>query len=512
MINEKSKPLAYRRNMQNSSNQKFFFPFLAVVLIFLTIAYYSSSNNIIPKDRSETFNVKIIPSDLTDANLAELNQEVFSYVAVIDAGSSGCRAHVYRYGKLGSITGPLYVLPQHQSFKVKPGLSSFATNPNDAGPSLEKLVDFIKQQVPEMVWKDTPIWLKATAGLRMLDKSTSSEILLSVRNFLKDSSKSPFYFKPHYAQIISGSEEGAFGWIAFNYLKKVIGPKKVGNVLPYAVVEMGGASSQVSQVAPSKAEADLIPSEYKYSFNIEEDEFNLYTYSYLGFGAEQGREGINKQLSTAQVSKTDLVDPCLYRGYKRQVARKDPYEGPVTTTSLTGASSNKLCIEEVSKLFGASDRSTCQVKGPVSFNCIPQPAFVTASPNFLVFENFYYLSSAIGVKADTESSSVSTDSTFPLITTPNEIYRATAKVCNMSWSEVQTTYPLDDQGKDTNLKWCFSGSYAYSFLTKGLGIPSDKRVTVQKFVDGSEIEWALGAALKEASDFLKRNNLRQQQP
>lgn len=507
MISDKNKSSAYRRNMQNSSSQKYFFPFLAVVLIFLTVAYYSNyTGSFIPKDRSETFNVKVIPSDLTDSNLAELDPQVFSYLAVIDAGSSGCRAHVYRYGKLGNINGPLYVLPQHQSFKVKPGLSSFASKPDEAGLSLEKLIDFIKQQVPEVVWKDTPIWLKATAGLRLLDKSSSSEILLSVRNYLKDPSKSPFFFKPHYVQIISGNEEGAFGWIAFNYLKKVIGPKKVGNVLPYAVVEMGGASSQVSQVAPSKEEAALIPSDFKYSFNIEEDEFNLYTYSYLGFGAEQGREGINKQLSSAQSSSADLVDPCLYNGYKRQAARKDPYEGPLVT-SLTGASSDKTCVNEVSKLF-MTDRSSCQVKGPTSFNCIPQPAFLTASPNFLVFENFFYLSSAIGVKADVDSSG--TDSKFPLITTPNEIYRATAKVCNMSWSDVQATYPLDDQGKENNVKWCFSGSYAYSFLTKGLGIPTDKRITVQKFVDGSEIEWALGAALKEASDFLKRNNLRQQ--
>ena len=41
--------------------------------------------------------------------------------------------------------------------------------------------------------------------------------------------------------------------------------------------------------------------------------------------------------------------------------------------------------------------------------------------------------------------------------------------------------------------------------------PSDKVVTVQKDVDGSEIEWALGAAYKEAADFLKRTNLRGQQ-
>jgi len=39
---------------------------------------------------------------------------------------------------------------------------------------------------------------------------------------------------------------GAFGWIAYNYLMKVIGPKKpAGTVEPYAVIEMGGASAQV---------------------------------------------------------------------------------------------------------------------------------------------------------------------------------------------------------------------------------------------------------------------------
>ena len=38
---------------------------------------------------------------------------------------------------------------------------------------------------------------------------------------------------------------------------------------PYAVVEMGGASSQVSQAAPTQADADAIPEEYKFSFDIE---------------------------------------------------------------------------------------------------------------------------------------------------------------------------------------------------------------------------------------------------
>ena len=115
-------------------------------------------------------------------------KEAFSYVSVIDAGSSGCRCHVYRYGKLGSVDGklffelslrlhfdircllyrvvvfitlistltlyrfmhikhkigPLYILPIHVSKKVKPGLSSFADRPFEAGASLTDLVAFLK--------------------------------------------------------------------------------------------------------------------------------------------------------------------------------------------------------------------------------------------------------------------------------------------------------------------------------------------------------------------------------
>jgi Golgi nucleoside diphosphatase len=246
---EKSKvfsPVRSRTGMNQSS--KYLFPLFTGILVFGFVFFYMRYyQTLLSKDRSENYNVKVIPINLDDSNLAELDKQVFSYLAVIDAGSSGCRAHVYRYGKLGSLTGPLYVLPQHQSQKVKPGLSSFANSPMEAGPSLSKLIDFIKTQVPENLWKDTPIWLKATAGLRLLEKSASDAVLLSVRQFLKDPQNSPFIFKSSYASIISGNEEGAFGWIAFNYLKKVIGPRKTGNVLPFAVVEMGGASSQVSE-------------------------------------------------------------------------------------------------------------------------------------------------------------------------------------------------------------------------------------------------------------------------
>lgn len=489
----------------------------AVIIGGLLLIYYKKSAGFsqlnIDQDRSNSYNLKVLPNDLDDAGLAALPPESFSYLAMIDAGSSGCRSHVYRYGKLGSIDGPLYVLPQHNSKKVKPGLSSFASNPSDAGVSLAGLVDFIKEQVPQNAWGDTPIWLKATAGLRMLEESQSNAILNSVRAYLNDDSKSPFLFRDSFAKIISGNEEGGFGWIAFNYLKKIIGPKKNGNESPFTVVEMGGASAQVSQLAPSRKDADAIPLENRFTFTIEGETYTLYTHSYLGYGAEQGREGLNKML-TIELGSDDkeIKDPCLNSGYTRDGAsspRKEVYEGASGEYKIVGASDKAgVCQTAVNNLF--VDNKSCEGrKGPFSFNCVTQPDFVVASKNFLVFENFYYISSATGVLPANHAADAK-PGVFPLITTSQEYAETATQVCSTNWDGIQKTYPLDNSGKDNNVKWCYSASYASAFLTKGLHVPADKQLTVQKEVDGSEIEWALGAAYKEAADLLKRTNLRPQ--
>eukprot|EP01032_Pedospumella_encystans_P027599 gene27599-31189_t len=101
---------------------------------YLSFNYFTVPESLVlSEDRAENYKVKVLPASLEDAELNKLAKDTFSYLAMIDAGSSGCRAHVYRYGKLGTISGPLYVLPQHDSKKVKPGLSSFASHPEDAG-------------------------------------------------------------------------------------------------------------------------------------------------------------------------------------------------------------------------------------------------------------------------------------------------------------------------------------------------------------------------------------------
>jgi hypothetical protein len=71
-----------------------------------------------------------------------------------------------------------------------------------------------KPQVPEPQWPQTPVQLLATAGLRMLPGDASGALLQEARRLLGGSG---FLFRDEWARVISGQEEGLFGWVSINY-------------------------------------------------------------------------------------------------------------------------------------------------------------------------------------------------------------------------------------------------------------------------------------------------------
>lgn len=107
------------------------------------------------------------------------------WAVVMDAGSSGTRAHVYTY-TLPNETPSVYnerwsggnrdtskgaslpVFGEEETLKLRPGLSTYATNPAGSITEIEGLIDFVREHVPEEKRPTTPIILSATAGLRMV--------------------------------------------------------------------------------------------------------------------------------------------------------------------------------------------------------------------------------------------------------------------------------------------------------------------------------------------------------
>ncbi|XP_025769443.1 ectonucleoside triphosphate diphosphohydrolase 3 [Puma concolor] len=137
------------------------------------------------------------------------------YGIVLDAGSSRTTVYVYQWpAEKENDTG---VVSQTFKCSVKgSGISSYGKNPQDVPKAFEDCMQKVQGQIPAHLHRSTRIYLGATAGMRLLrlqNETAANEVLASIQNYFKSQ---PFDFRG--AQIISGQEEGIYGWITANYL------------------------------------------------------------------------------------------------------------------------------------------------------------------------------------------------------------------------------------------------------------------------------------------------------
>lgn len=241
------------------------------------------------------------------------------YALMIDAGSTGSRIHVYKFHNCGS--SPEF---EYEVFKqIHPGLSSFAGRPEEAARSLDVLIEEAIRVVPESLHKCTPVAVKATAGLRLTGKKESADILDAVRARLHD--RYPFPLPDTDAVVImDGKDEGVYAWITANYLLDTIRAGTPHGTPSYAVLDLGGASTQiVFEPRFAKPDASLVDGEHKYDLKFGGQEHVLYQHSYLGYGLMRARKHTHQLvdfMASIRTSASGQVgNPCLARGTRRVV-------------------------------------------------------------------------------------------------------------------------------------------------------------------------------------------------
>uniref|UniRef100_A0A4W5MWF6 nucleoside diphosphate phosphatase n=1 Tax=Hucho hucho TaxID=62062 RepID=A0A4W5MWF6_9TELE len=171
------------------------------------------------------------------------------YGIMFDAGSTGTRIHIYTFLQKDPVELP--VLDNEMYHAVKPGLSAYKDKPEEGGNTIRALLKVAKKTVPEDEWKQTPVVLKATAGLRLLPEEKANALLDEVREVFDES---PFFVPNNSVSIMNGTNEGVLAWVTVNFLTGHLYAKTRKTV---GILDLGGGSTQITFLPKSKVNVKL---------------------------------------------------------------------------------------------------------------------------------------------------------------------------------------------------------------------------------------------------------------
>ncbi|XP_078664417.1 ectonucleoside triphosphate diphosphohydrolase 8-like isoform X1 [Branchiostoma floridae x Branchiostoma belcheri] len=392
----------------------------------------------------------------------------YRYGVIFDAGSTSTKLHVYRWDQshLPTKTADLTELKLSGTSKVRPGISSFVSNPVLVKPSLILLLYSAAAVVPKELQSSTPVYLKATAGMRLLKPADVDAIFDQINDLFLNSTLNPFKFQRGRAKVISGEEEGVFGWISVNFLMGVFDSNR--DTETYGALDMGGASTQITFLPEGQIFANLFP------LYIAGRRYDLYTNSFLKFGQDQFRLQVFRHLYNQAADKNASIDnPCDLQGYETSV---DLGNNNVAKMKGTG-NPNQQCRALVRQLLGLNQ--TCYTE-PCSIVGVYQPP--VGDTIFYGTAGYYYTGSGVGTAPE--------DGGF---TSVNNLQTKTDDFCSLSFAQAT------NQSGEYSYSRCISGNYIAALLGDGYKIDASApdKVYITQEINGVEIGWALGSMMYE---------------
>jgi len=382
---------------------------------------------------------------------------------VIDAGSSGTRLRMFKW-TLRAKVDLAELMPMDGDeglFEVNPGLDAYADDPEAALPPLLAILKAAQRYVPKAVWDESVLFLKATAGMRLLERSKADQLMTTVREFLGNPDNCPFKFVS--AEVISGEEEAVFSFLTTNYnLGTLSTPKKTAGAL-----EMGGASAQVV-FRPSSNVQD-----HEFQFYLDRQRQSVYAKSYLRFGIDDALARTMSVLVRRSPGKDEVESPCHNKGFKGELKLASGKKH-----KFVGIGNSSACSEVVQKVMG------------LDIECLMPPCAIFGSympaveGEFYAFAGFFYAANGLGLLGWKDSKAL----------TSEEIAGATDSYCAKDMQTAQ-----QDSGKPMKYaqNYCFMGSYVAQSL-EVFGFKNSKSpVIFARKLAGFNLGWPAGAMLYE---------------
>jgi apyrase len=402
-----------------------------------------------------------------------------SYGVMMDAGSTGTRVMIYTWDTRTSLDfPPRNEFNQIGSTQVKPGLSKFGTNIAGIQSYLMPLISYALEVIPAEAVSTTPIYLKATAGMRALPESQRNNVILRVRKIFKTT---PFLFQDDWASIITGQEEGAFAWVAANYLLQRINSTRQSSQYYVGALDLGGMSTQIA-FFPS-----MPPIDSKFDFSLGSHFYPLYSHSYAGYGNDAARIMTNQAILKLNPRKSTLYNPCYLNGYKETFI-----DSVGVSHSVWGSGDYAQCLNLIlTSIIDITDE-TCEIS-PCAFNGVYQPSLVGSESSSL--------DSTVGVAVDfyPTSAYIYAHDFFglPQYTSIESFVDPVTTFCGTNYSVAYAA--ADPSVQPFVYSYCFLGTYVIALLQYGYGIPPSTSMNFIGSVDGTALGWSLGAMVVEAN-------------
>ena len=388
----------------------------------------------------------------------------------------------------------LHSLPELETkdkwtLKTHPGVSTFGDRPKSVGPEhLDTLFEHALDIVPKDQVSETPIFLLATAGVRLLPEGSRQELLKEICSYTQSHTKFLLPDCDLHVQVIPGETEGLYGWIAANYLVGGFNDPETHahgkGHHTYGFLDMGGASAQIA-FAPNATEAEKHANDLKLlrlrTVDGTATEYRVFVTTWLGFGANEARRRYVDELleSVKSSPANEIPDPCLPTGLLMKT------DGDIIPTSerkalenehLIGTGKFDECLRRTFPLLGKD--VPCE-DDPCLLNGVHVPAIDFDVNHFIGISEFWHSTHEVFEMGNKEAA-------YDFNTYQHKV----SDFCSKDWAEIQEGVSDHTWGKkvdeQTAYEICFKASWLINVLHDGIGIPRVGIENTQTGQNGTE--------------------------
>ena len=350
--------------------------------------------------------------------------------------------------------------------KTRPGVSTFGETPADVGPKhLQSLVDHALKYIPNDNIKDTPVFLMATAGMRLLPEVQRTALTREICSYFRRHTSFSLPDCSLHIQTISGETEGLYGWLAANYLLGGFDHPDQHNHgkshHTYGFLDMGGASAQIA-FAPNSTEATKHANDLKRvrlrALNGAPKEYKVFTATWLGFGVNQARETYVENLLDAYAAPDihEIPDPCMPKGLRTSVGDDLIADKGSKPIDLIGTGKLDECLRNTYPLLGKD--APCE-DHPCLLNGQHVPAIDFDVNHFVGVSEYWHTTHGVfGGKGDKAYDF-------------NTYQERVMDFCTQDWSSIESKVVSRKDDTKMAQEACFKASWLINVLHEGIGIP-----------------------------------------